>query len=61
MIIISGVVISSIWKIILSLMKAIINKSQNLFPWNKKQACLNTTDPGYDSNMPNHLTPNFSL
>lgn len=56
-----GIIISSIWNVILNFMKAITNKIQNLFLWNKKHKCLNTTGPGYDSNVPNYLTINFSL
>lgn len=55
------IIISSIWNVILNSLKTSTNKSQNLFSWNKTRKCLNSTGSGYDSNVPNYLTANFSL
>lgn len=61
MILIYRIITSTIWDVVLNLMKRITNRSQNLFSWNKNQKCLNSTGSGYDSNMTNYLTPNFSI
>lgn len=61
MILIYRIITSTIWDVVLNLMKRITNRSQNLFSWNKNQKCLNSTGSGYDSNMTNYLTPKFSI